>query len=349
MSGLRPDRRRCAHVGHLLRGRGIDPSAATAPIGPCNLRRREAVRTTDAESEVSGLVASPAAPPAPGTTPIGTTTEVGPDDFRKGNIFLSETARRGIGGITIGFATLAPGRASVVAVAPPHGLHLAMRCQGNAAHRRDQGRGYRPASPCQKNNRESDSAPPHASASYGNADRTLSPARKFLSASSARARHYPAHLIGVPVIDAIRRATWSPRRKRAARRNFSRAVGVKRGNEENDRGTPNCACRRSDARQHQLCNVDPGCLRGSVTQGSGKHLSNGVASVFSSRSNISCGHCADLSHVGAPGITLLIPDAPACACRSCSPRAAPTEPRPPARPRGGSGARRRSRVGRLLR
>ena len=238
----------------------------------------------------------------------------------------------------------------MVAVAPPHGLHLAMRCQGNAAHRRDQGRGYRPASPCQKNNRESDSAPPHASASYGNADRTLSPARKFLSSFvCAYERHHPAHLIGVPVIDAIRRATWSPRRKRAARRNFSRAVGVKRGNEENDRGTPNCARRRSDARQHQLCNVDPGCLRRSVTQGSGKHPSKAVASVFSSRSNISRGHGADFSKVGAPGITLLIPDAPACVCRSCSPRAAPTEPRPPARLRGGSGARRRSRAGRPLR
>lgn len=239
----------------------------------------------------------------------------------------------------------------MVAVAPPYGLHLAMRCQGNAAHRRDQGRGYRPASPCQKNNRESDSAPPHASASYGNADRTLSPARKFLSASAARTGHHPAHLIGVPVIDAIRRATWSPRRKRAARRNFSRAVGVKRGNEENDRGTPNCARRRSDARQHQLCNVDPGCLRRSVTQGSGKHLSKDVASVFSSRSNLSRGHCAILAKAGvcASGITLLTPDAPACACRSCSPRAAPTEPRPPARPRGGSGARPRSRAGRPLR
>ena len=236
----------------------------------------------------------------------------------------------------------------MVAVAPPYGLHLAMRCQGDAAHRRDQGRGYRPASPCQKNNRESDSAPPHASASYGNADRTLSPARKFLSASSARTRHQPAHVVG---IDAIRRATWSPRRKRAARRNFSRAVGVKRGNEENDRGTSNCARRRSDAGQHQLCNVDPGCLRRSVTQGRGKHLSKGVASVFSSRSNINRGHCVDLSKVAvcAPGITLLIPDAPACACRSCSPRAAPTEPRPPARLRCGSGARRRSRAGRPLR
>ena len=234
----------------------------------------------------------------------------------------------------------------MVAVAPPHGLHLAMRCQGNAAHRRDQGRGYRPASPCQKNNRESDSAPPHASASYGNADRTLSPARKFLSASSARTSGISRRMSSV--IDAIRRATWSPRRKRAARRNFSRAVGVKRGNEENDRGTSNCARRRSDAGQHQLCNVDPGCLRRSVTQGSGKHLSKGVASVFSSRSNISRGHGADFSKVGAPGITLLIPDAPACACRSCSPRAAPTEPRPPARLRGGSGARRRSRAGRPL-